>query len=398
MKITAALRIAGLLLLCLVAGCAKPPAPEGPLVRLAPASQPDFADDLAFEGLVESLTESLKYLRRLPADTPFRFGADTYDAAHMIRSIERFLAYIKSRPSPEALGDFIRRQYRVYRAAGGDSGKVLFTGYYEPFLIGSRQRSAAFSHPIYGPPDDLAVVDLAAFSEKLAGKKIVGRVSGRTFVPYHDRKEIDGDGALQGKAPVLAWVSDPAALFFLQIQGSGKVFLENGDVLNVHYHSSNGRPYRSIGSLLIRENKIPRELMSMQKIRAYLREHPDEMERIFNYNPSYVFFSLEKDGPYGAIRAKLAPGRAIAVDRKIFPMGAVAFIQAQKPAADGDGAGTPLSWEPFSRFVSSQDTGGAIKGPGRADIFWGSGPYAEVAAGHLKHPGDLYFLVLTPGV
>ena len=199
------------------------------------------------------------------------------------------------------------------------------------------------------------------------------------------------------KAPVLAWVADPVALFFLQIQGSGKVFLDDGGVLNVHYHSSNGRPYRSIGNLLIQENKIPKALMSMQKIRAYLRAHPGEVDRIFNYNPSYVFFSLEKDGPYGAIRAKLTPGRSIAVDRGIFPMAGIGFIQSQKPVADMNGGEENLKWMPFSRFVSSQDTGGAIKGPGRADIFWGSGPYAEMAAGHLKHPGELYFLVLKPG-
>ena len=176
------------------------------------------------------------------------------------------------------------------------------------------------------------------------------------------------------------------------------MFLNDGGVLNVHYNSSNGRPYRSIGNLLIRENKIPKALMSMQKIRAYLRAHPEEVERIFNYNPSYVFFSLEKDGPYGAIRAKLTPGRSIAVDRKIFPMAGIAFIQTQKPVADPNGSGEISEWVPFSRFVSSQDTGGAIKGPGRADVFWGSGAYAEMAAGHLKHPGALYFLVLKPDV
>ena len=152
-------------------------------------------------------------------------------------------------------------------------------------------------HPVYGPPDDLAVVDLSAFSEKLAGQKIVGRVEGKTFVPYYERKEIEESGVLLEKAPVLAWVADPVALFFLQIQGSGKVFLEDGGVLNVHYHSSNGRPYRSIGNLLIQENKIPKALMSMQKIRAYLKAHPGEVDRILNFNPSYVFFSLRKTAP-----------------------------------------------------------------------------------------------------
>ena len=394
-----------LVLLFLLAGCVPPPAavkappapPRGvsPLVPLSPGAHPRFADDMDYAGISESLGESLKYLKRLPPDTPFTFGADTYDAAHMIRSLERFRAAIDTRPDRDALSRFIRSHYRVYRSVGGDSGKMLFTGYYEPSLDGSLRRTGRYRHPIYGPPKDMAVVDLSAFSEKLAGKKIVGRVKGKTFVPYHDRKEIE-EGALAGKAPVLAWVSDPVALFFLQVQGSGKVDLENGDRLNVHYHSSNGRPYRSIGNLLIQENRIPRAEMSMQAIRGYLRAHPREMDRVFNYNPSYVFFSLEEDGPYGAIRAKLTPGRAIAVDRAVFPMGGIAFIQTQKPAAGPSGNGEVSNWVPFSRFVSTQDTGGAIKGPGRADIFWGSGPYAELAAGHLKHDGELYFLVLKP--
>ncbi|MGD9878012.1 murein transglycosylase A [Desulfococcus sp.] len=396
MKTAARLGFGGLLLLCLLAGCAAPPPPEGPLVVLDPSSFPEFSDDMAFEGITESLSESLKYLKRVPADTAFRFGSDVYDAPHMIRSLERFQAFIAKRPDRSVLSDFIRSHYRVYRSVGGDTGRMLFTGYYEPFLQGSLSRKAGYAHPIYGPPEDLAVLDLSDFSEKLAGHKIVGRVAGKTFVPYHDRNEIDGEGVLLGKAPVLVWVADPVALFFLQIQGSGKVFLDDGDVLNIHYHSSNGRPYRSIGNLLIRENKIPQAEMSMQRIRAYLNTHPGEVERIFNYNPSYVFFSLEKDGPYGAIRAKLTPGRSIAVDRSVFPMAGIAFIQSQKPVAASKGAGGVSKWVSFSRFVSSQDTGGAIKGPGRADLFWGSGSYAETAAGHLKHPGELYFLVLKP--
>lgn len=400
MKTTAFFRAMVLLFLCLMAGCAVPPPPEKPLVPLvpvAPSAYPDFVDDMAFDGIAESLQESLKYLNRVPADTTFRFGADAYDAGHMIRSLERFQAFINTRPEQGALRDFIQANYRVYRSVGGDTGKMLFTGYYEPFLDGSLEKTAKYMHPVYGPPDDLAVVDLSAFSEKLAGQKIVGRVEGKTFVPYYERKEIEESGVLLEKAPVLAWVADPVALFFLQIQGSGKVFLEDGGVLNVHYHSSNGRPYRSIGNLLIQENKIPKALMSMQKIRAYLKAHPGEVDRILNFNPSYVFFSLEKDGPYGAIRAKLTPGRSIAVDRGIFPMAGIGFIQSQKPAADTNGGDENLKWMPFSRFVSSQDTGGAIKSPGRADIFWGSGLYAEMAAGHLKHPGELYFLVLKPG-
>jgi membrane-bound lytic murein transglycosylase A len=165
-------------------------------------------------------------------------------------------------------------------------------------------------------------------------------------------------------------------------------------VLNVHYHGSNGRPYRSIGRLLIEEQKIPKEEMSMQKIRSYLQAHPQEMAAVLNHNPSYVFFKLESEGPLGYLNVLLTPGRSVALDRRLFPPAALAYIQTKKPVVNG--AGQIDSWADCGRFVLNQDTGGAIRGPGRADLFWGNGPYAEIAAGHLAHIGKLYFLILKP--
>jgi membrane-bound lytic murein transglycosylase A len=274
-------------------------------------------------------------------------------------------------------------------------GEVLYTGYYEPHLRGSRIKTGEYRYPIYARPRDLIQIDLSLFKEKYAGEKIIARYSNQQVLPYYDRSEIEADGVLDGRAEVLVWVSDPVDVFFLQIQGSGKVYLDNGEVLNVHYHTSNGRPYRSIGKLLIDQGKISVDDMSMQKIREYVNTHPDEMTNVFNYNPSYVFFQIEADGPLGNINVKLTPGRSIALDRRIFPKAALCFIEAEKPVIDG--TGKIQSWRRFSRFALNQDTGGAIRGPGRADIFWGNGPYAEIAAGHLKHRGVLYFLVLKPG-
>jgi membrane-bound lytic murein transglycosylase A len=145
---------------------------------------------------------------------------------------------------------------------------------------------------------------------------------------------------------------------------------------------------------LIDEEKISVEEMSMQKIREYLHNHPEEMDAVLNHNPSYVFFKIEPDGPLGNINVKLTPGRSIALDWRIFPPAALAFIQTEKPVVDS--TGQIHNWQPFTRFALNQDTGGAIRGPGRADLFWGNGPYAEIAAGHLKHTGELYFLVLEP--
>jgi membrane-bound lytic murein transglycosylase A len=271
---------------------------------------------------------------------------------------------------------------------------VLFTGYYEPQLKGRRSISPEYQYPIFARPDDLLTIDLGAFSEKYKGEKLIGRTHEQTVVSYHDRREIEENGALYGKAQALAWVSDPVDIFFLHIQGSGKVILEDGQTLNLGYDTSNGRPYRSVGQLLIDEGKINREEMSMQRIRAYLNQNPAEIRRVLSHNPSYIFFKVTPDGPLGSLNVKLTAGRSIALDRKIFPPAALTFVETQKPLSDG--LGQVQSWVDCRRFMLNQDTGGAITGPGRADLFWGSGAYAEIAAGHLKHPGKLYFLVLRP--
>jgi membrane-bound lytic murein transglycosylase A len=358
-------------------------------------SYPDFSDDLGYDGLEHSILQSLSYLNKIPADREFAFGEDRYKTDHIIQSLQQFLDFIEARPSTEELNEFIQANYRVYRSVGRDGwGEVLYTGYYEPHLRGSLTRTEEYQFPIYSKPDDLITIDLSLFNEKYDGQRIIGRYSEQTVIPYYQRSEIETGGALEGKAEVLAWVEDPVDVFFLQIQGSGKIYLDNGEVINVNYQTTNGQPYRSIGKLLIDEEKITVEEMSMQKIREYLHDHPEEMDAVLNYNPSYVFFQIEPEGPLGNINVKLTPGRSIALDRRIFPPAVLAFIQTEKPMVDS--AGQIHSWLPFTRFALNQDTGGAITGPGRADLFWGNGPYAEIAAGHLKHPGELYFLVLKP--
>jgi membrane-bound lytic murein transglycosylase A len=382
----------------LIAGCPAPvkrPPEELVLFRKSTFFYPDFSDDLELDGLEHSILKSLVYLQRVPADRTYQFGKDRFDAAHLIKSLQHFLDFIQTNPSDRELKKFIRSNYIVYQSVGrNQKGEVLFTGYYEPHLSGRLYPDEEFQYPIYTLPTDLMKIDLSAFNEKYKGQSIIGRYTGQTVVPYHDRREIDQEDVLVGKAEPLVWIKDPVDVFFLQIQGSGKVFLDTGEVINVHYHGTNGRPYRAIGGLLIEEQKIPREEMSMQKIRAYLQAHPEQMASIFNYNPSYVFFKIEPEGPLGYINVLLTPGRSIALDKRIFPPAALAFIQTKKPIVDG--AGQIDSWTDCNRFVLNQDTGGAIRGPGRADLFWGNGPYAEIAAGHLAHTGKLYFLILKP--
>lgn len=367
------------------------------LLRLPARQHPKFSDDSALSGLISSIDASLAYLRRVPPERRFTFGPDRYDAAHLTRSLQTFRRFVETDPDLRSLRRFVRDRYRVYAAAGGRTDRrVLFTGYFEPILQGCAVRTETYRFPIYRRPTDLLKVDLTPFSPRLTGVHITGRLDGQSLVPYYDRRAIEETDVLAGKAEAIAYLKSRVDLFFLQIQGSGKIYLTDGRVLNVHYHGANGRPYRSIGRLLIEQQKIAPEEMSMQKIRSYLASHPEEVSAILNYNTSYVFFKTETEGPLGAIGEPLTPGRSIATDRRLFPAASLCYIETRQPRIDA--AGGIHQWDPLARFVLNQDTGGAIVGAGRADLFWGSGPYAEIAAGHLRHDGKLYFLVLKPSV
>lgn len=365
------------------------------LIRIDPSRYPNFLDDMDYDGLENCIEQSIFYLNRMPATVKFRFGQDVFNTSHMIRSLEHFRDFVRTKPLEDRLMRYIRDNYLVYTSIGGDTSKqVLFTGYYEPVLEGSLEKDGTYQFPIYTRPDDLTTVDLSLFSPRFEGETIIGRYTNQSVVPYYDRREIENKGLLEGKASAIAWLKDRIDVFFLQIQGSGKIYLDDGETFNVHYQATNGQPYRSIGKLLVDEGKIPLEEISMQKIRYYLHHHPQEIEAVLNYNPSYVFFKIEQRGPMGCLQVVLTPGRSIALDRRLFPPGALAFIETKKPLISGDGA--IHKWTALSRFVLNQDTGGAIRGPGRADIFWGNGPYAEIAAGHMQEFGSLYFLILKP--
>lgn len=390
------------LLICLVLGlfqgCASlswkdASCPKPSMQKLLPADFPCFSDDLGYDALAYGIAQNLAYLEKLSCQKLFSLGDRQYTRDQLMASHERFLSFILQNPSQGRLNQFIREHYDLYQSAGKDQeGQVLFTGYYEPMLRGSLRASSTYSHPIYERPDDLMTIDLSAFSPRFGHDKIIGRIDGRRFVPYFDRKAIDYENKLDGVATPLVWVDDPIDLFFLHIQGSGRVYLDSGACMPVHYHAANGHPYRSIGKWLIEKEKIPRAQMSMQAIRKYLVEHPQEVEAILSTNPSYVFFKRELVGPLGCLGVPLTPGRSLALDRRVFPLATLGFIQTKKPVIDGQG--NIDRWINCSRFVVNQDTGGAIRGPGRADLFWGDGSYARIAAGHMQHHGKLYFLVL----
>jgi membrane-bound lytic murein transglycosylase A len=358
-----------------------------------PFSVPLERDDLARNLLEEAVNNSLSYYERLSEETTFKFGPEEVQVDRIKRSLRTFLFLLRETISWSELADRVRENFVIYRSVGRNAEQeVLFTGYFEPTIQGSLTPDEHFRYPVYGVPDDLVNIDLGLFRDEYRGVRLVGRSEGKRVVPYYNRDEIDFYGKLAGKGYELVWVADPVERFFLRIQGSGRIRLLNGDLIRLGYAAKNGWPWRPIGRLMIEEGLIPKEAMSMQAIRRYLKQNPEKMSDIFSYDPSYVFFEKEKGGPFGNIAVPLTPGRSIATDSSIFPKGALAFIECQKPVFAKDGV--ILGWAPFGRYVLNQDTGGAIRGPGRVDLFWGGGPFGRIAAGHLKHPGALYFLLL----
>lgn len=284
-----------------------------------------------------------------------------------------------------ALRQYLRQYFRPYRLISGDGSESgLVTGYYEPMLQGSRKRSQRAAYPVYAVPDDLLVVELAELYPELKGMRLRGRLEGRKVVPYYSRADIDsGKAAFSGK--VLAWVEDPVELFFLQIQGSGRVRLPDGSFLRVGYADQNGYPYKAIGKVLIERGELPASKVSMQSIQGWARDNPDKLQDLLNSNPSYVFFRelpASNDGPPGAQGLPLTAGGSIAVDPKFLPLGTPVLLASSMPA----------SATPLNRLVLAQDTGGAIRGPLRADFFWGFGAEAGKQAGAMKQSGRMWAL------
>ncbi len=356
-----------------------------PALTLLPADQiPPLVDDLDRSSLKAVLQQSVAALEHKPGSQAFSFGQRRVSVARLRESLGAFLALLDRKENKEALAREIQQAFDLYRA----TTPVLFTGYHEPELRGSFIRTERYRYPLYRRPTDLVEVDTSQFAPQPFEEKVYGRVAHGKLVPYFSRAQIDGQHMLAQQHKELVWLDDPVERFFLHIQGSGKIRLPDGAWFRVGYAASNGWPYQSIGKLLLGQGKLQPGEASAQAIRRYLQHHPAEQERILFHNSRYIFFRVVAAGPLGSLGVPLTPGRSIAIDPGWYPPGAVGFIRTTRPHLNGTGQ---VSWQHFSRFVALQDRGAAITGPGRADIYWGSGPQPE--AGLMAQRGELYIFL-----
>ncbi len=358
------------------------------------ADLPGWGED-ALEEAVPAFLRSCQRIAALPDETP----VDDEPFAGLARDWKPICAEAARLPAGaagnrQAARRFFESRFQPFSARNNKNPLGLFTGYYEPLLHGSRKRAGKYTVPLYTRPPELVMVDLGDFREDLKGTRIAGKVEDGNLVPFPDREEIDA-GALAGRKLEVVWVDDPIGAFFLHVQGSGRVQLAEGGELRLGYAAQNGHPYTAIGRELINRGALTREEVSLQTIRAWLEAHPKEAREVMETNPSYVFFQkLEGEGPLGAQGVPLTPGRSLAVDRKHIPLGVPLWLISGVPS--------PKEGQPdgrLRRLLVTQDTGGAIRGPVRGDVFWGFGEEAETVAGRMKHRGKMWLLLprtLTP--
>ncbi len=373
-------RAIGVLLLCAAAlfGCSgRPQRPAKPAVKLL---RYELASWSALEGWQSDAVQEA-WPAFLASCRALRFRTEW--------SVPCGAAQTVPAESAQAIRAYFQQYFEPYRILQvpnvGRENTGLITGYYEPLLMGSRTPSARFNTPLYMPPPDLLTVDLASLYPELKGKRVRARLEGNRVVPYYTREELPADPAVRGRE--IVWVDNALEAFLLEIQGSGRVQLENGEVIRLQFADQNGQPYRSIGRYLVSQEILTVDQATTQGIRTWLAQNPSRLQEVLNANPSVVFFAEAPlgdphEGPKGAQGLSLTAGRSIAVDAAIVPLGSPVFLATTWPATE----------VPLRRLVMAQDTGGAINGAPRADFFWGIGAEAQEFAGKMRQTGAMWLL------
>lgn len=388
-------------------GCARAPVKD--ISRsMRPTSAPQIRDDESWETLLKGLKVQIEYWSEKDPEEEVRFGPRTLKVSEYLAALQDLLRHSASK---QDLISALESDFEFYEVYGGDKwGEVFVTGYFEPVIQGALKPGESLTQPLYKIPPDLVNVDMSAYAETFPHwspfqtwaseqKSAPGLIRGRLVppgkgenlakvIPYFDRREIDSEKALKGQSLELVYV-DPLEAFFLQIQGSGEIHLKGGKKMRLGYAAQNGHPYVPIGKYLT--EVIPLEKMSLQKIEAYMREIllPEQRQELMNKNPSYVFFTPLEGPALTYAGTEVINGRTIATDWRYFPKGALAYLEFEKPRYEGE----ELQFEKTGRLVFDQDTGGAIRGTHRVDLFCGQGEAAKQMAGVMKHPGTLKYMV-----
>ena len=356
-----------------------------------------FTDDLSRASLEKAITNQLQAMFEQEPSTPVRLGSFTLTRGRLVETLEAFLEILSQDLPIEEFNKKISEEFVLYRVGKGKNKKVLFTGYYRPVIQASRERTPVYSYPIYQMPEQ----GLQQVKYK-SGIQLVGTNTGikKFRESYAEKKEwrrftreeIDHKGVLKGQGLEVAWLKDDLERFFLHIQGSGMLEFPDGSRQGVGYQGSNQHSYTGIGKLMIQDGAIEISQGSMQGIKKYFVDHPQDIAKYLYQNKRYIFFTLNDDeGPRGSGGGELVGGRSIATDKSIYPAGGLAFIKVRQPVLNENNE--IIRWQPISRFVVDQDTGSAIRGAGRGDLYFGTGQKAGAKAGHYHERGEVYYLI-----
>jgi len=371
--------------------------------RVLPADYPDFGDLDNRAGLIAAARESLEYLKwknSIAPKTLYTVGDRQITGFMLADTIKEFITVYQQAATPEDLRRMVAEKFDIYKAIGTDGkGAITFSAYYEPIYSASRVKTGDFIYPIYRRPDDLVEVDLEQFDESLKTKKISGRVQDGKLVPYPDRETIDLKHLLAGKNLEIAWFKSKVEIMDLHIEGSARLNLPDGIQMRAHYSGTNSLEFKGWITTLVKAGVIDQKTLTREKAEQYLTDHPEIKDWILATNKRYTFFTLDpitdpEEGPSGSIAKPLVANRSIAIDPKYFPLGALVFINATMP--DLNERNQLLGYSKKARFVMCQDTGGAIKGPGRLDYFAGTGSRAGAFAINMWNTGEVYLPLLKP--
>lgn len=372
-----------------------PPAPDytrplGPgerALRLVtnPADRPSLSaisTQFADPAFVNALRRSAGWYDKPSSQTYFKPDVAGISHIHAKVSAQALLNIVENAASGAEAALKIDREFDVYQTVGWNKkGVVLFTGYYSPQFTASLEKSGAFTHPLYLRPADLR-------SDPISGEVFGRETAAGQLVPYHTRNEIESQGLLKGKE--LVYLPQRLDAYTIEVNGSAKLDLTNGQTLFIGHAGTNGLKYTSIGRKLIEDGKLDKNTVSMPKIRSYFLNNPHDLERYIAMNDRFVFFKEYEDPsawPGGSIGVKVEPRRSLATDKSVYPPGAMALIKTQSSNRTGN-------IQPIEQLVFDQDSGGAIRAPGRADFYFGIGPSAEAEAGKLAVEGTLYYFFL----